>query len=155
MILLLNIFKIYDSNNFRNFCFIDLMNVDTSGILALEELHKRLLSRGVEVSLPWLFILYGPNTFTLSLIFKFREYIKPLCTNTYAIWFLQLAMVNPRWLVIHKLKLAHFVDKIGKQWVFLTVGEAVDACLASKVATAWCRLSMYLRQFWHCYIFNA
>ncbi|WJX62952.1 Low affinity sulfate transporter 3 [Trifolium repens] len=73
----------------------NLMNVDTSGILALEELHKRLLSRGVE-----------------------------------------LAMVNPRWLVIHKLKLAHFVDKIGKQWVFLTVGEAVDACLASKVATA-------------------
>ncbi|RDY13762.1 Low affinity sulfate transporter 3, partial [Mucuna pruriens] len=64
----------------------NLMNVDTSGILALEELHKRLLSRGVE-----------------------------------------LAMVNPRWLVIHKLKLAHFVDKIGKEWVFLTVGEAVDA----------------------------
>ncbi|XP_029125468.1 low affinity sulfate transporter 3-like [Cajanus cajan] len=26
----------------------NLMNVDTSGILALEELHKRLLSRGVE-----------------------------------------------------------------------------------------------------------
>lgn len=73
----------------------NLMNVDTSGILALEELHKRLLSRGVE-----------------------------------------LAMVNPRWLVIHKLKLAHFVDKIGKQWVFLTVGEAVDACLSSKIATA-------------------
>ncbi|XP_004490361.1 low affinity sulfate transporter 3-like [Cicer arietinum] len=73
----------------------NLMNVDTSGILALEELHKRLLSRGVE-----------------------------------------LAMVNPRWQVIHKLKLAHFVDKIGKQWVFLTVGEAVDACLSSKIATA-------------------
>ncbi|XP_029125074.1 low affinity sulfate transporter 3-like [Cajanus cajan] len=29
----------------------NLMNVDTSGILALEELHKRLLSRGVEVRL--------------------------------------------------------------------------------------------------------
>ncbi|XP_020235989.1 low affinity sulfate transporter 3 [Cajanus cajan] len=73
----------------------NLMNVDTSGILALEELHKRLLSRGVE-----------------------------------------LAMVNPRWLVIHKLKLAHFVEKIGKEWVFLTVGEAVDACLSSKIAKA-------------------
>lgn len=33
-----------------NFSLIDLMNVDTSGILALEELHKRLLSRGVQVS---------------------------------------------------------------------------------------------------------
>ncbi|XP_020229921.1 low affinity sulfate transporter 3 [Cajanus cajan] len=69
----------------------NLMNVDTSGILVLEELHKRLLSRGV-----------------------------------------QLAMVNPRWLVIQKLKVAHFVDKIGKEWVFLTVAEAVDACLSSK-----------------------
>ncbi|KAK7301262.1 hypothetical protein RJT34_12123 [Clitoria ternatea] len=73
----------------------NLMNVDTSGILALEELHKRLQSRGVD-----------------------------------------LAMVNPRWLVIHKLKLAHFVDKIGKEWVFLTVGEAVDACLSTKIARA-------------------
>ncbi|OIV96704.1 hypothetical protein TanjilG_09246 [Lupinus angustifolius] len=69
----------------------NLMNVDTSGILALEELHKRLHTRGIE-----------------------------------------LAMVNPRWLVIHKLKLAHFVEKIGKELVFLTVSEAVDACLASK-----------------------
>ncbi|OIW04471.1 hypothetical protein TanjilG_01644 [Lupinus angustifolius] len=73
----------------------NLMNVDTSGILALEELHKRLLSRGVE-----------------------------------------LAMVNPRWLVIHKLKLAHVVDKIGKQWIFLTVGEAVDACISYKFSNA-------------------
>ncbi|TKY74346.1 Low affinity sulfate transporter 3 [Spatholobus suberectus] len=69
----------------------NLMNIDTSGILALEELHKRLLSRGV-----------------------------------------QLALVNPRWLVIHKLKVARFVDKIGKEWVFLTVAEALDACLSSK-----------------------
>ncbi|MED6122531.1 Low affinity sulfate transporter 3 [Stylosanthes scabra] len=73
----------------------NLMNVDTSGILALEELHKRLQSRGIE-----------------------------------------LAMVNPRWLVIHKLKLAHFVDKIGKEWIFLTVGEAVDACLNYKFSSA-------------------
>lgn len=48
--------------------------------------------------------------------------------------FLQFAMVNPRWLVIHKLKVAHFVDKIGKEWVFLTVAEAVEACLSYKFA---------------------
>ncbi|KAJ1406811.1 sulfate anion transporter, conserved site [Sesbania bispinosa] len=71
----------------------NLMNVDTSGIIALEELHKRLISHGV-----------------------------------------QLAMVNPRWLVIHKLKLANFVDKMGNEWVFLTVAEAVDACLSTKFA---------------------
>ncbi|MED6131384.1 Low affinity sulfate transporter 3 [Stylosanthes scabra] len=73
----------------------DLTNVDTSGILALEELHKKLLSRGVE-----------------------------------------LAMVNPRWEVIHKLKVANFVDKIGKERVFLTVAEAVDACLSSRFANS-------------------
>nr|CBK55658.1 sulphate transporter [Astragalus bisulcatus] len=67
----------------------NMMNVDTSGILALEELHKRLISLGV-----------------------------------------QFAMVNPRWLVIHKLKLAHFVDKMGNEWIFLTVAEAVDACMS-------------------------
>lgn len=27
----------------------DVMNVDTSGILALEEIHKKLLSHGIEV----------------------------------------------------------------------------------------------------------
>lgn len=44
-------------------------------------------------------------------------------------------MVNPRWQVIHKLKVAHFVDKLGKEWVFLTVGEAVDA-ITSKIVSA-------------------
>ncbi|XP_028756664.1 low affinity sulfate transporter 3-like [Neltuma alba] len=69
----------------------NLIGVDTSGIIALEELHKRLQSRGIE-----------------------------------------LAMVNPRWQVIHKLKVTQFVDKIGKERVFLTAGEAVDASLATK-----------------------
>ena len=48
---------------------------------------------------------------------------------------LQLAMVNPRWVVIHKLKLANFVDKIGKESIFLTVDEAVNACMSSKFTT--------------------
>ncbi|XVF36770.1 hypothetical protein REPUB_Repub19eG0087100 [Reevesia pubescens] len=71
----------------------NVMNIDTSGILALEELHKKLVSLGIK-----------------------------------------LAMVNLRWQVIHKLKLAKFVEKIGTEWIFLTVIEAVDACLASKLA---------------------
>ncbi|KAJ4951851.1 hypothetical protein NE237_028683 [Protea cynaroides] len=65
----------------------DLMNVDTSGIHALEGLHKKLASHGI-----------------------------------------LLAMANPWSKVIHKLKLAQFVEKIGER-VFLTVGEAVQACL--------------------------
>ncbi|KAK6940125.1 STAS domain [Dillenia turbinata] len=71
-----------------------MMNMDTSGIIALEELHKNFTSRGIE-----------------------------------------LAIANPRWQVIHKLKLAKFVDKIGAKWVFLTVSEAMDSCLVSKLAT--------------------
>ncbi|KAH7565742.1 hypothetical protein JRO89_XS08G0010000 [Xanthoceras sorbifolium] len=70
-----------------------LMNIDTSGIASLEELHKILASKGI-----------------------------------------QLAIANPRWKVIDKLRLAKFVDKIGGK-VFLTVGEAIDACLNPKMAT--------------------
>ncbi|GLT32931.1 hypothetical protein SLA2020_075610 [Shorea laevis] len=73
----------------------NVMNIDTSGILALEELHKHLVSHGME-----------------------------------------LALVNPQWPVIHKLKLAKFVDRIGRGLIFLSVAEAVDACLiSSKSAT--------------------
>ncbi|KAK7305983.1 hypothetical protein VNO77_43897 [Canavalia gladiata] len=61
----------------------NLVNVDTSGIAALEELHKTLSSHGK-----------------------------------------QLAIANPRWQVIHKLKVSKFVDKIDGR-VFLTVEEAV------------------------------
>ena len=45
----------------------------------------------------------------------------------------QLAIANPRWQVIHKLRLANFVNQIGGR-VFLTVGEAVDANLNAKWA---------------------
>ncbi|KAI8013043.1 Low affinity sulfate transporter 3 [Camellia lanceoleosa] len=70
----------------------NVMNIDTSGILALEELHKELVARGIE-----------------------------------------LAVANPRWQVIDKLKVAKFVDKIGKGRIFLTVSEAVDTWFKSKI----------------------
>nr|DAD40269.1 TPA_asm: hypothetical protein HUJ06_014592 [Nelumbo nucifera] len=70
----------------------NLMNIDTSGILALEVLQKELVSHGIE-----------------------------------------LAIANPCWHVIHKLKLAKFVDKIGGRSLFLTIGEAVDTCLGSNM----------------------
>ncbi|XP_061344031.1 sulfate transporter 2.1-like [Gastrolobium bilobum] len=40
----------------------------------------------------------------------------------------KLAIVNPRWQVIHKLKATNFVKTIGGR-VFLTVGEAIDCKL--------------------------
>ncbi|KAK7311144.1 hypothetical protein RJT34_09078 [Clitoria ternatea] len=46
----------------------------------------------------------------------------------------KLAIANPRWQVIHKLRLANFVSKIGGR-IFLSVGEAVDACLGVKLVT--------------------
>ncbi|KAK8519270.1 hypothetical protein V6N12_025311 [Hibiscus sabdariffa] len=67
------------SKSLRN----DLMDIDTSGIASLEELHKNLDSNGIK-----------------------------------------LAIANPRWQVIHKLKLANFVPKIGGR-VFLSIGEAM------------------------------
>lgn len=71
----------------------NLMNIDTSGIASLEEVHKQLVSQGME-----------------------------------------LAIANPRWQVIHKLKLAKFVNKIGGR-VFLSVAEAVDECSTIKIMT--------------------
>ncbi|MQL67679.1 STAS domain-containing protein, partial [Streptomyces vinaceus] len=66
--------------------------VATSGIVALEELYRELVSQGI-----------------------------------------QLSIANPRWKVMNKLKAAKYVDKLGKGWIFLTVGDAVDACLNTKM----------------------
>ncbi|GMI70269.1 sulfate transporter 3;1 [Hibiscus trionum] len=41
---------------------------------------------------------------------------------------LQLALANPRSEVMKKLDKSNLIDKIGKGWIFLTVGEAVSAC---------------------------
>ncbi|XP_010547619.1 PREDICTED: sulfate transporter 2.1 [Tarenaya hassleriana] len=68
----------------------NLINIDTSGIATLEELHNNLTKHGVE-----------------------------------------LAIVNPKWEVIHKLSQAKFVDRIGGK-VYLTIGEALDACFELK-----------------------
>ncbi|KAI3996364.1 hypothetical protein MKX01_026832 [Papaver californicum] len=70
----------------------NVLNIDTSGLHALEELHKELVSLD-----------------------------------------LQVAIASPTWKVMHKLKLSKFVDIIGSGWIFLTVSEAVDACIGSKM----------------------
>ncbi|CAN6321085.1 unnamed protein product [Urochloa humidicola] len=69
----------------------NVVNIDTAGLAALEELHKELVSRGI-----------------------------------------QMAIASPGWQVIHKMKLAQLVGGTGEAWIFLTVSEAVEACLASK-----------------------
>ncbi|KAK6115442.1 hypothetical protein DH2020_007711 [Rehmannia glutinosa] len=70
----------------------NVMNIDTSGVHAMEELHKILISRGME-----------------------------------------LAVANPRWQVITKMKAAMFIEKIGTRWIFLSVADAVDICLHLKI----------------------
>ncbi|EEF48459.1 low affinity sulfate transporter 3 [Ricinus communis] len=67
-------------------------NIDTAGIIALEELHKKLLTHETE-----------------------------------------LVLANPRWQVMHKLRVAKFLDRIGREKIFLTVGEAVDATVTTKL----------------------
>ncbi|XP_072974550.1 low affinity sulfate transporter 3-like [Typha angustifolia] len=69
----------------------NVMNIDTSGITALGEIHGELVSLRI-----------------------------------------QLAIANPAWEVINKMKLASIVHKIGATWIFLTVGEAVEACLGDR-----------------------
>ncbi|KAI0507656.1 hypothetical protein KFK09_013783 [Dendrobium nobile] len=69
----------------------NVMNIDSSGIAAVEEMHSKLESFGI-----------------------------------------QMAIVNPGWQVIYKMKLARLVERIGVSWIFLNVGEAVEACLSYK-----------------------
>lgn len=69
----------------------NVVNIDTSGIASLKEIHENLASLGI-----------------------------------------QLAIINPGWRVIQKMKLARVVEMIGGHWIFLTVGEAVEACLGKK-----------------------
>lgn len=41
----------------------------------------------------------------------------------------QLVLANPKGEVVKKLTRSKFIDdKLGKEWMFLTVGEAVEAC---------------------------
>ncbi|XP_015690909.1 sulfate transporter 2.1-like isoform X3 [Oryza brachyantha] len=73
----------------------NVVNMDTSGLSALEELYKELACLGI-----------------------------------------QMAMARPGWQVTHKMKLARLIDEVGERWFFLTVGEAVEACLTMKAANA-------------------
>ncbi|KAF3780318.1 Low affinity sulfate transporter 3 [Nymphaea thermarum] len=82
----------------------NITSIDSNGIVTLEELHKRLASLKIQAS------SQGPNGGSC----------------------LQLALANPGWEVIHKLKLAKVVDKVGGEWIFLSVAEAVDACFSTK-----------------------
>lgn len=41
---------------------------------------------------------------------------------------LKLVLVNPGAEVMKKLYKSEFLEKIGQEWIFLTVGEAVGAC---------------------------
>jgi high affinity sulfate transporter 1 len=62
-------------------------NIDTSGIIAFEELLKLTRKRGV-----------------------------------------QLAFANPGSQVIQKFDTSGFLEQLGSEWVFFTVGEAVQVC---------------------------
>ncbi|KAL5218138.1 hypothetical protein ABZP36_018822 [Zizania latifolia] len=66
----------------------NVVNIDTSGISALGEIHKELASLDI-----------------------------------------QMAIASPGWQAIQKMKMAGVVDRIGGDWIFLTVGEAVEACV--------------------------
>ncbi|RRT63701.1 hypothetical protein B296_00019867 [Ensete ventricosum] len=78
-------------------------DVDTSGIHALKELHKSLQKREVQV-------------------------VVKLHVGLY-----ELGIANPGAVVVEKLRLAEFIELIGQEKLFLTVGEAVIGC-APKVS---------------------
>lgn len=46
---------------------------------------------------------------------------------------MQVVIVNPRLEVMEKLIVTHFIDKIGKERVFLSIDEAIEGCKFSLV----------------------
>lgn len=41
---------------------------------------------------------------------------------------MQLVLVNPGSEIVRKLEKSKFVEALGEEWMYLTVGEAVNAC---------------------------
>ncbi|ESQ41974.1 hypothetical protein EUTSA_v10012949mg [Eutrema salsugineum] len=41
---------------------------------------------------------------------------------------IKMVIINPRFEVLEKMMLSHFVEKIGKEYVFLSIDDAVQAC---------------------------
>jgi low affinity sulfate transporter 2 len=47
-----------------------------------------------------------------------------------------MAIAGPGWNAVQKMKVSRVVDRVGEDWIFLTVGEAVEACLSAHKGTA-------------------
>jgi len=41
---------------------------------------------------------------------------------------MQLALANPRATVLEKLDNSNFLSELGLEWIFMTVGEAIQVC---------------------------
>ena len=46
-----------------------------------------------------------------------------------------MAIASPGWKAVQKMKVSRVVDRV-EDWIFVTVGEAVEACLAAHKGTA-------------------
>lgn len=112
-----------------------MVNIDTAGLAALEELHEELVSRGIQVRAQThshLGVCRKTSNATI-LSFWLKLEIAPLPPSlSEKKHTVQMAIASLGWKVVHKMKLARLVDGIGEAWIFLTVGQAVEACLGNK-----------------------
>lgn len=69
-----------------------------------------------------------------NLVFGYRQ-IWHSKVFPFSYCFLQLAIANPKWQVVQKLKVAKLVDRIGRGRIFMTVGEAVAASIKTKLTS--------------------
>ncbi|KAL0681337.1 hypothetical protein Bca4012_048184 [Brassica carinata] len=49
---------------------------------------------------------------------------------------IKMVVINPRFEVLEKMMLSHFVEKIGKEYMFLSIDDAVQACRFNLSTTA-------------------
>lgn len=90
--------------------------IDVTGMETLLEVHRILGSKDIKV-------------YTLLFLKASLKYFKETSNDIYIFFFLlQMVIINPRFEVLEKMMLSHFVEKIGKEYVFVSIDDAVQAC---------------------------
>ena len=86
-----------------------------TGIETLKEINKTLNASDVRVS----YNFPSNNTIVTR---KLKDDIHNICSC------FQLGIINPRLKVMEKMITSHFIDKLGKENVYLSIEDAIEKC---------------------------
>jgi len=93
-------------------------SIDITGVETLVEIRKTLEVKDIKVINKYQFIIFLYLNKTNIL----RWFV------TIYVYDIQVVLVNPRIEVMEKLILTNFIEKIGKERVFLSIEDAIEGC---------------------------